>query len=74
MKALLEQKELLAQGILLLAGQRIREKGWRWALQNFGNNGSRQLNVFGARVDAKPASRSAEGLSVEYAGFIIDAD
>lgn len=73
MKALLEQKEILPQGLLFIAGQRIPEKGWRWALQNFGNNGSRQLNVFGARVDAKPARRSAQSLIVEYAGFIIGA-
>jgi hypothetical protein len=74
MKALLEQKEILPQGLLFIAGQRIPEMGWRWALQNFGNNGSRQLNVFGARFDAKPARRSAQGLSVEYAGFVIAAD
>jgi hypothetical protein len=65
---------MLPQGHLFIAGQRIPEKGWRWALQIFGNNKSRQLNVFGARVDGTPAKRSAQGLSNEYAGFIIAAD
>lgn len=74
MKALLEQKEILPQGLLFIAGQRIPEKGWRWALQNFGNNGSRQLKAFGARVDSKPARRFAQGLTVEYSGFVIAAD
>lgn len=73
MKALLVQQEILPQGLLFIAGQRIMEQGWHWALQNFGNNGSKQLNVFGARNDAKPARRTAQGLHVEYPGFIVTA-
>jgi hypothetical protein len=65
---------MLPQGLLFIAGQRIPEKGWRWAVQIFGSNKSRQLNVFGALVDGTPARRSAQGLSDEYAGFIIAAD
>ena len=73
MKTLLRLKDFLPQGLLFVAGQRMPEKGWRWALQNFGNNGCKQLRVgVGTVFDTTPARRCARGLIVEYAGFMFD--
>lgn len=71
MKTLLSNRVLLPQGILFIAGPRMLDKGWRWALQNFGNNGSEQLSARLAARDGKPAKLCAKGLIVQYPGFII---
>ena len=71
MKTLLGQRTVLPQGLLFIAGPRMLEKGWRWALQNFGNNGSKQLSAHLARRDPTPAKLCAKGLVVQYPGFII---
>lgn len=71
MKTLLSKRTVLPQGLLFIPGPRMPEKGWRWALQNFGNNGSEQLSARLARRDATPARLCARGLIVKYPGFII---
>ncbi|KAL8846454.1 MAG: hypothetical protein Q9198_011292, partial [Flavoplaca austrocitrina] len=45
MKTLLSKRTFLPQGLLFIAGPRMPEKGWRWALQSFGNNGYEQLRA-----------------------------
>ena len=71
MKMLLSKRAVLPQGLLFIAGPRMLDKGWRWALQNFGNNGSEQLPAHLARRDATPAKLCAKGLVVQYPGFIF---
>ena len=71
MKTLLSKRTVLPQGLLFIAGPRMLDKGWRWALQNFGNNGSEQLSAHLARRDGTPAKLCAKGLIVQYPGFII---
>ncbi len=71
MKTLLSKRTVLPQGLLFIAGPRMREKGWRWALQSFGNNGSEQLSARVAHRDETPAKLCAKGLIVQYPGFII---
>ena len=71
MKALLRERTVLPQGLLFIAGPRLHEKGWRWALRDFGNNGSVQLKAHLARRDGTPARLCSKGLIVEYPGFVI---
>ena len=71
MKTLLRERSVLPQGLLFIAGPRMREKGWRWALKDFGNNGSVQLSAHLARRDGTAAKLCSKGLIVEYPGFVI---
>ena len=71
MKTLLSTRAVLPQGLLFIAGPRMLDKGWRWALQNFGSTGSEQLTAHLARRDATPAKLCAKGLVVQYPGFIF---
>ncbi|KAL8887015.1 MAG: hypothetical protein Q9215_005351 [Flavoplaca cf. flavocitrina] len=71
MKTLLSKRTFLPQGLLFIAGPRMPEKGWRWALQSFGNNGSEQLRARLVLRDSTPAKLCALGLIVQYPGFIM---
>lgn len=73
MKTLLGNRTFLPQGLLFIAGPRMQEKGWRWALQSFGNNGSEQLGAPLALRDGTPARLCAKGLIVQYRGFIMSS-
>jgi len=69
MRTLLSQQSMLPQGLLFFPGQKMTKPGWRWALQTFGNNGTRHVKV--ATFDASPGRRDDGGLFVEYPGFIF---
>ncbi|KAL8923625.1 MAG: hypothetical protein Q9172_003049 [Xanthocarpia lactea] len=71
MKTLLGKQAYFPQGILFIAGPRMLEKGWRWALQSFGNNGSEQLVTHLNGSDSRPARLCVKGLIVQYPGFIM---
>ncbi|KAL4807953.1 hypothetical protein BDV18DRAFT_168157 [Aspergillus unguis] len=72
MHALLSTESQLPQGILFLAGPRMRQRGWRWAINRFGNCGAKRLNV---KSDDTAAGRVTEnGFVVKYPGLVLPAN
>lgn len=69
MHALLSREAKLPQGLLFLAGPRMRHVGWRWAINRFGNCGAARLNV--KFNDFTPGIVNDRGFVVEYPGLIL---
>ncbi|KAL2840676.1 hypothetical protein BJY01DRAFT_218215 [Aspergillus pseudoustus] len=64
MHALLSTERQLPQGMLFLAGPRMSQPGWRWAINRFGNCGAARLNV--KSDDMTPGIVTEDGFVVEY--------
>ncbi|KAL3459280.1 hypothetical protein BJX64DRAFT_265141 [Aspergillus heterothallicus] len=71
MHALLSTERQLPQGMLFLAGPRMSQPGWRWAINRFGNCGARRLNV--KSDDMTPGIVTEEGFVVEYPALVLPA-
>lgn len=69
MRLLLEQQEVLPQGVLFVPGPRMHEHGWRWAVTEFDNEA--QSRTRAPISDDRPARRDASGLTVRYPGLIL---
>ncbi|KAL3479383.1 hypothetical protein BJX99DRAFT_222544 [Aspergillus californicus] len=69
MHALLSTESRLPQGMLFLAGPRMRQPGWGWAVNRFGNCGAARLHA--KSDDMTPGIVTAEGFVVDYPGLVI---
>ncbi|KAL2870608.1 uncharacterized protein BJX67DRAFT_377957 [Aspergillus lucknowensis] len=69
--SLLATERQLPQGMLFLAGPRMHQPGWRWAINRFGNCGARRLNV--KSDDITPGIVNELGFTVEYPGLALPA-
>ncbi|KAF3019998.1 hypothetical protein E8E15_006964 [Penicillium rubens] len=69
MHAFLSTESQLPQGMLFLAGPRMRQPGWRWAVNRFGDNGAIRLNV--KFDDMTPGKVNEDGFTVEYPGMVL---
>lgn len=66
---LLKQRSELPQGLIFVAGERMKESGWKWAVNRFGNSGTSQLD---ANIrDVSVGSRDEHGFTVEYSGLVL---
>ncbi|KAJ5462833.1 hypothetical protein N7475_007777 [Penicillium sp. IBT 31633x] len=72
MHAFLSTESQLPQGMLFLAGPRMRQPGWRWAVNRFGDNGAIRLNA--KSDDSSPGNVSKHGFVVEYPGLVLPVD
>ncbi|KAJ5959917.1 uncharacterized protein N7479_007067 [Penicillium vulpinum] len=72
MHAFLSTESQLPQGMLFLAGPRMRQPGWRWAVNRFGDNGAIRLNV--KFDDMTPGDVGENGFIVEYPGLALPVD
>ncbi|KAJ5374177.1 hypothetical protein N7517_006183 [Penicillium concentricum] len=72
MHAFLSTESQLPQGMLFLAGPRMRQPGWRWAVNRFGDNGAIRLNV--KFDDMTPGNVSENGFIVDYPGLALPVD
>ncbi|KAJ5823982.1 hypothetical protein N7447_006322 [Penicillium robsamsonii] len=72
MHAFLSTESQLPQGMLFLAGPRMRQPGWRWAVNRFGDNGAIRLDV--KFDDMTPGNVSENGFIVEYPGLALPVD
>lgn len=69
MRRLLEQQTELPQGLIFFAGERMKEAGWKWAVNGFGNSSTLQLD---ANIqDVSVGTRDENGFKVEYSGIIL---
>ncbi|KAL4925991.1 uncharacterized protein BDV17DRAFT_163657 [Aspergillus undulatus] len=71
MHALLSTESQLPQGMLFLAGPRMHQCGWRWAINRFGNCGAKRLNV--KSDDMTPGLVTEEGFVVDYPAVVLPA-
>ncbi|BCS20370.1 uncharacterized protein APUU_20802S [Aspergillus puulaauensis] len=71
MHALLSTESQLPQGMLFLAGPRMRQRGWRWAINRFGNCGAKRLNV--KSDDMTPGLVTEDGFVVDYSALVLPA-
>ncbi|KAL2819828.1 hypothetical protein BJX63DRAFT_418752 [Aspergillus granulosus] len=71
MHALLSTERQLPQGMLFLAGPRMSQPGWRWAINRFGNCGAARLNV--KFDDMTPGIVTEDGFVVEYPALALPA-
>ncbi|KAL4800769.1 hypothetical protein BDV19DRAFT_2807 [Aspergillus venezuelensis] len=69
MHALLSTESQLPQGMLFLAGPRMHQRGWRWAINRFGNCGAKRLNV--KSDDMTPGFVTDDGFVVEYPALVL---
>ena len=69
MRVLLEGESMLPQGLLFVAGPRMRESGWRWATTRFGTSGVKQLNA--SIHDNTPGTRNEQGFTVQFPGLVL---
>ncbi|KAL4741110.1 hypothetical protein BDV11DRAFT_183781 [Aspergillus similis] len=70
MHALLSTEKYLPQGMLFLAGPRMRQRGWQWAINRFGNCGAKRLNVkFDDMMTMGLVTK--DGFEVEYPGLVL---
>ncbi|ERF75666.1 hypothetical protein EPUS_08620 [Endocarpon pusillum Z07020] len=69
MRLLLEQQEVLPQGVLFVPGPRMHERGWGWAVTEFANEAQSRMRA--PITDSSPARRDASGLTVRYPGLIL---
>ncbi|KAL5341115.1 hypothetical protein BJX70DRAFT_406412 [Aspergillus crustosus] len=69
MHALLASERVLPQGLLFLAGPRMRQDGWRWAVNRFANCGAVRL---GAKYDDMAIGLvTGRGFEVGYPGVVL---
>ncbi|KGO67578.1 Heterokaryon incompatibility [Penicillium italicum] len=68
----LSTESQLPQGMLFLAGPRMRQPGWRWAVNRFGDNGAMRLNA--KFDDMTPGIVSENGFIVEFPGLVLPGD
>ncbi|RDW78977.1 uncharacterized protein DSM5745_05829 [Aspergillus mulundensis] len=69
MHALLSTEKQLPQGMLFLAGPRMRQRGWRWAINRFGNCGAKRLKV--KSDDMTMGFVTDNGFVVEYPALVL---
>ncbi|KAL4977586.1 hypothetical protein BDW66DRAFT_165481 [Aspergillus desertorum] len=72
MHVLLSTEKYLPQGMLFLAGPRMRQRGWRWAISRFGNCGAKRLNV--KSDDMTMGLVTENGFEVEYPALVLPVD
>ncbi|KAL2830616.1 hypothetical protein BDW59DRAFT_158518 [Aspergillus cavernicola] len=72
MHALLSTESQLPQGMLFLAGPRMRQPGWRWAVSRFGNCGAMRLDA--KSDDMTPGIVTEDGFVVDYPALVLPAD
>ncbi|KAL2794002.1 hypothetical protein BJX66DRAFT_304938 [Aspergillus keveii] len=71
MHALLSTERQLPQGMLFLAGPRMSQPGWRWAINRFANCGATRLNV--KSDDMTPGIVGENGFIVEFPALTLPA-
>ncbi|KAL4902932.1 hypothetical protein BDW74DRAFT_54652 [Aspergillus multicolor] len=69
MHALLSTEKHLPQGMLFLAGPRMHQRGWRWAINRFGNCGAKRLKV--KSDDMTIGHVREDGFVVEYPALVL---
>ncbi|KAL4868709.1 hypothetical protein BDV12DRAFT_169262 [Aspergillus spectabilis] len=69
MHALLSTERLLPQGLLFLAGPRMSQDGWRWAVNRFANCGAIRLTA--KYDDMTIGTVSEHGFVVDYPAVVL---
>ena len=69
MRTLLERQTMLPQGLLFVAGRRMFEPGWRWAVTGFEQSGRAPLEA--SILDFTPAKRNDLGLEVVFPALVL---
>jgi hypothetical protein len=70
MHYLLKQQQYLPAALIFLAGTRMKNQGWTWALDSFGSRAARQIDP-NMPDNSEPGIVTKDGLLVKYPAIIL---